>query len=99
MRTSRSITASLLSGYAFLDHVFTFNSYIAAVVRRSLAFYARHSMRITCLSLPEVWDESLVDAKSGMSELPASLLALTFGRIECEARGAARCARCLRWQC
>ena len=78
-QTSRSITACLLSGYVFLDHVF-FDCFPAtADVKRSLAFYAHYDMRITRMGLPEEWNEPLVDSESGRSVLPASLIALTLG--------------------
>ena len=79
MQTSRSITACLLSGYAFLDHVF-FDCFPAtADVKRSLTFYAHYDMRITRMCLPEEWNEPLVDSESGRSVLPASLIALSLG--------------------
>ena len=84
MQASRSITASLLPGYAFVDHEFDYRTLnaSAADIQRSLAFYARYHLRITRIALPTLWNEPLVDADTGLAVLPASLTALTFGRTE-----------------
>ena len=42
MCVSRSINASLLSDYAYVDHAFTYYSHTIADVKRYLALYARH---------------------------------------------------------
>ena len=76
MRASRSITAALLSGYAFVDHVFTFQSHTAADIRRCIALYARYDMRILRMVLPRHWNEPLVDV---VSVLPRSLVCLAVG--------------------
>ena len=89
MRASRSITASLLPGYTFVDRVFfaagwhdAFSSpRTAADVHRSLAFYSRYRMRITRMCLPVSWNEPLVDNVTGRSVLPASLLGLSLGQV------------------
>ena len=52
MQARRSITASLLLGYAFLNHAFTFSSHSALEFTRSLALYARYDMRITRMACP-----------------------------------------------
>ena len=77
MQASRSTTASVLSGYAALDHVFTFPT--TADAKRSMPLYARHHIHILRMSLPGDWNESLADSESGQSLLPASLIALTLG--------------------
>ena len=77
MRTSHSVSASLLAGYSFTEHVFSFNS--GADLKRSLRFYERHDKRIVRLCLPADWNEPLVDTASGRSVLPHSLLALSLG--------------------
>ena len=79
MRASRSITASLLSGYAFVDHAFTFHACSVTDVKRSIAFYARYHMRIVRMCLPAKWNEPLVDDATGRAVLPASLVALALG--------------------
>ena len=81
MRASRSITAALLSNYSFIDHVFTYNDdeYTSEEVKRSLAFYGRYGMCILRMCLPYRWNEPLVDAETGRSVLPASLIALSMG--------------------
>ena len=82
MQTSRSTTAALLFDYAFLHHVFTFRSHSAADVKRSVAFYARYHMRILRMCLPASWNEPLIDSVTGLSHLPASLLAFTLGLVD-----------------
>ena len=77
MRASRSTTASLLSDYAALDHIFKFTS--AANARRSIAFHGSYHIRILRMCLPADWTEPLVDSESGRSLLPASLVALMLG--------------------
>ena len=58
-----------------------------AEVRCSLAFYASCGVRITRMCLPEAWNEALVDSESGLSVLPASLLALSLGQIDTDESG------------
>ena len=77
MQASRSLTVALLSGYTFVDHVFTFHT--AADVKRSLTLYTRYHMRILRIRLSDRWKEPLVDSESGRPLLPASLLALAIG--------------------
>ena len=77
MQASRTITASLLTDYGFVDHVFELRTVTAT--ERSLAFYARYHKRILRLRLPVDWNEPLLDAATGQSVLPASLVALTIG--------------------
>ena len=80
MEASRSLTVSLLAGYSFVDHVFTYDNQTAADVKRSIALYTRYRMRIVRMSLPRRWKgEPLVDSESGRSWLPASLEALALG--------------------
>ena len=77
MQASRSITACLLTDYAFVDHVFEHRSVAAA--KRSYALFALYHMRILRLCLPREWNEPLIDRTTGRSLLPASLVALTMG--------------------
>ena len=80
MQASRSLTVSLLAGYSFVDHVFTYDNQTAADVKRSIALYTRYRMRIVRMSLPRRWKgEPLVDSESGQSWLPASVEALALG--------------------
>jgi len=79
MQASRS-TASLLADYALVDRAFfVHHSHTTADVKRSLAFYARHHMRITRMCLPADWTEPLVDGATGLPLLPSSLVALSLG--------------------
>ena len=79
MQTSRDIAASLLHGYAFVEHVFAYDSSTVADIQRSLAVYASYDMRIVRMCLPKEWNEPLVDADSGQPLLPRSIVALTLG--------------------
>ena len=84
MWAGRSITAALLSEYAFVDHVFSYidDECTTDQIKRSLAFYARYGMRILRVCLPCKWNEPLLDAETGRSVLPASLIALTIGGVD-----------------
>ena len=77
MQTSSSITAFLLAGYEFDDHIFTYHT--MAEAKRSFAFYARNHMRVLSMCLPHDCDEPLVVSETGQSVLPASLVALMLG--------------------
>ena len=80
MQASRALTVSLLAGYSFVDHVFTYDNQTIADVKRSIALYSRYHMRIVRMSLPRRWEgEPLLDGESGRSWLPASLEALALG--------------------
>ena len=79
MGVSRSITLVLLSNYAFVHHRFTFRT--AAELKRSTAFYAHYRLRILRLSLPQEWNEPLIDNETGQSQLPESLISLTLGMV------------------
>ena len=76
MRTGR-LAVDLLHDYAFIDHAFTYKS--ARDVESSIVFYRSCRMRILCMCLPYEWNESLIDRSTGLSMLPASLVALTLG--------------------
>ena len=81
MQTSRSLAASLLCDYAFVDHVFFVSQvHWMDAVKRSLAFHARYGTRIIRMCLPKEWNEPLVDVDSRRAVLPRSLLALSLGR-------------------
>ena len=62
MQTSCSITTSLLSDYAFVDHVFTYRTVKEPV--RSFTLYADYHMRIVRLCLPSRWVRPLVDSQN-----------------------------------
>ena len=70
--------ASLLSGYVFTDHAFTYGT--GYHLRRSIALYRQYNMYIVRLSLAVDWDEPLVNSSTGQSVLHHSLLALTLGQ-------------------
>ena len=79
MRTSRSTIEAVLSGYAFVDHMFIDPSHSVGDVKRSLALHARYRTLIRRLSLPTVWNEPLVVRGSGLPLLPRSLVVLVLG--------------------
>ena len=91
MRASRSITETLLSGYAFVDHAFTFYSRALADVKCCIDLYARYHMRIVRMCLPRGWNRPLVDDSTGQSLLPLSLVCLAIG-FDCGEENVARSA-------
>ena len=78
LQTCRHAANDLLSGFAFVEHVFAPDS--AAELTQTVAFCSRHNMRILRLRLPSRFKQPLIDSTTGESLLPASLIALTVGQ-------------------
>ncbi|MCJ1297169.1 hypothetical protein MMC34_008738 [Xylographa carneopallida] len=78
LRTSRATAAALLPGYAVVNRVFTFST--TAELKGALALYDRYDLRVLRMSLPQDWNEPLLDGATGRSLLPASLMALSLGK-------------------
>ena len=76
LQTSRAIAQSLLDGYAFAGHVFTFPS--AAAMDRTCALYTRYNMRVRRLCLP-----AATRGEGKPPELPPSLLCLALAPVQC----------------
>ena len=78
MQTSRSTTIDLLTGFAFISHVFIPQD--AAQLKRTIALYNDYNIRILRMSLSDKWNERLLDATTVRPLLPASLQALSLGQ-------------------